>query len=152
MGKAQSAGKDFERFIFCELKELQKTCPLFVHRFVDSHEAGRFVSPQPSDFLISTKSLGTAFVEVKSSAIYITLANSPRTMISPQQIGKLMMIDRAHQPIYCIFFSHGEDEIEIWKLNGALNSIVDSNHLDVRYKVGKTTLEGFKEFVKRVLL
>ena len=150
MGKAKGGvGKKFENFVYNELKNLQRTDSFFVHRFVDSHDAGRFVSPQPSDFLLATKTVGTVYLEVKSSEIYTSLADAPIAMLRSQQIGKLTLINRAKQPIYCLFYSEVLDKVELWNLNDSIKTIAHSNHLDCRDRVMVGDIENISIMLKK---
>lgn len=152
MAKAKGGvGKQFEKLVYTELQKLQMECGLFVHRFVDSHDAGRFVSPQPSDFLLATKRFGTVYLEVKSSTVHLTLSDA-KDLFRPQQIGKLSLLDRAGQPVYALFFSEPMGTVELWCLNGELDLLAVSGVVSAKcfvdvYAVGNMAALIKKSFV-----
>ena len=110
MSKEQ--GKIVEKFVWDQLRALMDEYPLFVHRFVDSHDAGRFVSPQPSDLYFFSDWTGSMMVEVKSSQVAGSLRDDVKSLFSPQQIGKMKLLERAGQTILCIFYSEIHDIFE----------------------------------------
>lgn len=145
-------GKKFETLVFNELKTLQQLEKFFIHRFVDSHDAGHYVSPQPADFLLATARAGTVYLEVKSSEVYTTLSDAPFAMLRAQQFGKLRFLERAEQPIYCLFLSDVTKSVELWDLHNYLEPLSEKNHLDRSALVMVDTVENLGAMLKEVFL
>lgn len=109
-------GKWFEKEFLDQLKIRAERYPIYYHRLLDSHAAGRLVGVQPTDVLLITEKSGTSFIELKASMKYRSASEAGKSLFRPAQIGKARMLIRAGQVPYCLFYDGEDDYVELWEI------------------------------------
>lgn len=110
----QETGKWFESQVTKMLKQLLGKEPIYYHRLLDSHSAGRLVQPQPSDLLFCSARMGTIYLELKSSHNYTSAKQAGQTILRPTQLGKAQLLIRAGQVPMVLFYDYQNHEVELW--------------------------------------
>jgi len=136
-------GYDFEKELKEIFKELIATYPFFWHQFLDSKSAGRLVTAQPSDFLISSKLSGVCLLEAKASTIKKSLSNCAKTHIRPSQVGMHKKWHRAGNKSLFIFYSMNENNVELWD-GEYITSCISNNKKPLKSEGLKTECDYFQ--------
>lgn len=136
---AQDKGKWFEGKVSDVLKKMMAHEPIYFHRLVDTHSAGRYVQPQPCDFLIASDKVDTIYLELKASTVHDSAKELGADILRPTQIGKAKLIHRAGQAHLTLFYGVETNVLELW-----LTDDLISGRKDVQpYYTGSfTDLEG----------
>lgn len=127
----RNIGYDFEDELKTIFSELKNKFPFEFHRFTDSKSAGRMVSPQPADFMISFKDDKSCnhviIVEAKASELKESLRACASSHIEPQQIGKHKTWLRSGGSGQFWFYCESTGLVELW----------DSEHIVAQRSAGK---------------
>lgn len=102
-----------EKDISNYLKALQRSYPIYFHRFADSRAAGNLISDQPSDFLVATKH-GMTFLEAKFSEVHDTLRACFSGAVTANQLASARLVHRAGQRYLILFHSKCANRFELW--------------------------------------
>lgn len=113
MAKRNQIGDWFQKEFWDRLRERFEAEGL-VHEFVDTKQAGRFVRPQPSDFMVkATFASSTHFCEVKASEKHDSL-RSCFQMVRDQQCAYARKWSHLGEPYTVWFYSEPRNMIEVW--------------------------------------
>lgn len=111
-------GYEFEDILKDTFNEIKKRYKFDFHRFSDTKSAGRYLAPQPGDFLISfidDKSSNHAIiVEAKASEEHESLRACAASAIRSEQMGKLRAWLRSGGSGQYWFYCESSGLVEIW--------------------------------------
>ncbi|HCE1582982.1 TPA: hypothetical protein NGR52_004223 [Vibrio parahaemolyticus] len=141
-------GKWFEKEVMDLLKTHAETHPIYYHRLLDSHAAGRLVSTQLTDLIVITPRVGTSFLELKASMKYKSASEAGKSLFRPAQIGKARMLVRAGQIPYCLFYDGEDDYVELWEIP----VLLDKRPKEKTRPIFRTRLHNLVEYLFEVLV
>lgn len=111
----QEVGKSIESEFQLMLNTFSQKTPLSYERLYDTHSAGSYLPPMPSDFIVGYDSV-THFIELKSSASFSSLMDGGalRNLVKDAQVAKMRMWVRAGCPCWFVFVSQKSGTVEWW--------------------------------------
>ena len=111
----QEVGKSIESEFQLMLNTFSQKTPLSYERLYDTHSAGSYLPPMPSDFIVGYDSV-THFIELKSSAAFGSLSDGGalRKLVKDAQVAKMRMWVRSGCPGWFVFVSQETGTVEWW--------------------------------------
>lgn len=127
-------GYEFEDTLKDVFTEIKRRYKFDFHRFSDTKAAGRYLAPQPGDFLISftdDKSSNHAIiVEAKASEEHESLRSCAASAIRSEQMGKLRAWLRSGGQGQYWFYCESSGVVEVWPGRHVVEARAKSKPLD----------------------
>lgn len=109
---------DLEDEIELRLKKLMQRFPIFYLRLYDSHTAGTYMPPQPSDFILwppkGKEKPPSTFLEAKYSGTAESLRSVFSNNVSDGQMASARLVARAGREYKILFYSATARQFELW--------------------------------------
>lgn len=129
--------------------QIKSKFPFDFHRFTDSKSAGRMVSPQPADFMISFKDDKSCnhviIIEAKASEEKESLRSCASSHIEPQQIGKHKTWLRSGGRGQFWFYCESTGLVELWDSSHVVEQRSAGKPLDVKQRLAVLNYLTLKE-------
>jgi hypothetical protein len=114
MAKDTKFGAEFEGLTQAALEELKCKGPLTYVRLYDTKSArGKFLPPQPGDFIVASPN-GGHLVECKASKEHQSLRSCLSSNVEEHQAAAHRLWARAGQPSWFLFHPVMSSELELW--------------------------------------
>lgn len=113
--KKNKIGDDFQNDVQAALQGLVAKKVCMPVRLYDTKAArGKFLPPQPGDFIVASQ-LGGHLLEVKASEVHSSLRQCLAAMLEPHQAAAARIWAMMGQPSWVLFYSQPEFRLELYQ-------------------------------------